>query len=849
MIEPTSQPVITSPHQSEEAQGRFIKILESTTDLVLMADRDGHTLYVNKAGRDMLGWGSEDAPERIPISEILPAWAYALVSEHAMPTAFANGSWSGETALLTRSGREIPVLQVLLAHTGKDNEVEFFSTICRDISERKQKEVEQIEWSNRYDAAIRASGQALFDWDSATGDISYAGALHRVTGYEPEELPGGLAQLRSLIHPDDRESLDTAVEDAISMREGIRGEFRLNRKDGREIAVKMEGRFFIDRQGRIGRMVGFLSDVTAERIYERGVQLTQERLEQSVAERTKELKQAYSELQERARQQESVARLGQLALEGVAIAELMTEAVEVIRSALHAECASVNEWHPEAGTFLCNAHSGWPMGPALAETQAGTRSQSGYTVITGLPVMVSDYETETRFIPSEACRLACIRSALTTPILADKLPFGVLGAFSTKANAFGPEDISFLQNVSNILSAAVQRLMAEETAHRAQGEAEAANRAKSEFLSRMSHELRTPLNAILGFSQLLEMEEHNERQAESIDHISRAGRNLLTLINEVLDIARLDSGRIKIEHEPVEITPLLEELVSYTQSLAAPHRIAIRFTELPANDPVVIGDRERLKQVFLNLLSNAVKYNRPDGSVTITIAPSGADYWKISVTDTGHGIPAESLSRLFVPFERLGQKEGGTEGGTGLGLTLCQRLVKALEGRIGVASAVGVGSTFWVELPALVSVNAPAEPEVTISAPPSAAADTGKQVRTLLYVEDDLANLSLLERIIETRKDLKCVACVQGGLALALAKEHRPALILLDLNLPDIPGETLFAQLRADPETLHIPIIIVTGEMNSERSENLLRAGAIEILSKPYRIQDFFKMIERHTKA
>ena len=849
MIEPTSQPVFTSPHQSEEAQGRFIKILESTTDLVLMADRDGHTLYLNKAGRDMLGWGAQDAPEQIPISEILPAWAYAIVSEHAMPTAFANGSWSGETALLTRSGKEIPVLQVLLAHTGKDNEVEFFSTICRDISDRKQKEVEQIEWSNRYDAAIRASGQALFDWDSTTGGISYAGALHRVTGYEPEELSGGIAQLRSLIHPDDREKLDIAVEDAISMREGIRAEFRLNRKDDREITVKMEGRFFIDRQGRIGRMVGFLSDVTAERIYERGVQLTQERLEQSVAGRTKELKQAYTELQESARQQEAVARLGRLALEGVPIAVLMTEAVDVIRSALHAECASVNEWHPEADGFICNAHSGWPMGPALAETHAGTRSQSGYTIMTGLPVMVADYETETRFIPSEACQVANIRSALTTPIHAGKLPFGVLGAFSTKTNAFGPEDISFLQNVSNILSAAVQRLRAEGTAHRAQGEAEAANRAKSEFLSRMSHELRTPLNAILGFSQLLEMEEHNERQAESIDHIARAGRNLLMLINEVLDIARLDSGRIKIEHDPVEIAPLLEELVSYTQTLAAPQRISIRLTELAEKNPVVIGDRERLKQVFLNLLSNAVKYNRPEGLVTITIAPSGVDYWKISVTDTGPGIPAESLSLLFVPFERLGQREGGTEGGTGLGLTLCQRLVKALEGRIGVASTVGVGSTFWVELPALVSINVPAEPEVSITAPSAPAPIAEDKVRTLLYVEDDLANLSLLERIIETRKNLKCVACVRGGLALDLARKHRPTLILLDLNLPDMTGEALFAQLKADPEMQHIPVIIVTGEINSDRSENLLRDGAVDILSKPYRIQDLFAMIDAHTKA
>ena len=248
------------------------------------------------------------------MADIFPAWAYATLSDQAMPAAYANGSWSGETAVLTRSGREIPVLQVLLAHSGSDGEVDFYSTICRDISERKQKELEQIEWSNRYDAAIRASGQVLFDWDSTSGKISYAGAAERVTGYMPEELIGGLAQLRGLIHADDQAGFDRAIQRAIETREPLRIEFRLQRKDCREVVVKAQGHFFLDRLGRIGRMVGFLSDITAERIYERGVQLAHERLEQSVRERTQELEGANLRMLERARQQEAVARLGQRAL-------------------------------------------------------------------------------------------------------------------------------------------------------------------------------------------------------------------------------------------------------------------------------------------------------------------------------------------------------------------------------------------------------------------------------------------------------------------------------------------------------------------------------------------------------
>ncbi len=849
MIEQASTPTSRSPQHRDEAQARFIKILESTTDLVLMSDREGRTLYINKAGREMLGWSEEALAAGTTMSSIFPGWAYAIVSEHAIPSASSLGSWSGETALLTNTGDEIPVLQVLLAHAGIDGEVDFFSTICRDISERKQKELEQIEWSNRYDAAVRASGQVLFDWDSTTGKINYSGAVERVTGYAAEEMDGGLAQLRSMIHPADHPGFDNAVEEALTNHEGFRSEFRIFRKDRREIVLLAQGHFFLDRLGRIGRMVGFLSDVTAERAYERGLQINQERLEQSVTERTHALEQANAELVESARQQEAVARLGQRALMGISLPELMAEAIEVVQIGLQVDCVSVNEWLPDSKVFMCRAQRGWPSEHLFAETQAGAHSQTGYTLTSGQPVIASNYETETRFTPSEACQAAGVQSAISAPIQADSGPFGVLGAFSVKRRTFGQEDVSFLQGVANILSAAIERLRADETARRAQADAEAANRAKSDFLSRMSHELRTPLNAILGFSQLLEMEEHNERQAESIDHISRAGRNLLTLINEVLDIARLDSGRTQSRPEMVKLEPLLAEVVSLNQTIALRNGVTMRIAPLPAGELISKTDHGLLKQVLMNLLSNAVKFNHRDGFATIAVARSGADSWRISVTDTGPGIPPEDLSRLFVPFERLGQKEGGTEGGTGLGLALCQRLVKALDGRIGVTSEAGHGSTFWVEIPACDSVNE--EHAIPTPAPerdpaPLEASESAPDRKTILYVEDDLSNYFLLERIIDTRKNLKLLSAIRGSMALDLAKENCPSLVLLDLNLPDITGEDLLDQLKQCPETKHIPVIVVTGEVMSDRAEGLLKKGAVEILQKPYRVQDFLKSLDLH---
>jgi CheY-like chemotaxis protein len=241
-----------------------------------------------------------------------------------------------------------------------------------------------------------------------------------------------------------------------------------------------------------------------------------------------------------------------------------------------------------------------------------------------------------------------------------------------------------------------------------------------------------------------------------------------------------------------------------------------------------------------------VIYNRPGGNVTIAVARSGTEYWKISVTDSGPGIPADCISRLFVPFERLGQKEGGTAGGTGLGLALCQRLVKALDGKIGVASTVGLGSTFWVEIPALVSIHQSTSIQVNLQESSEPVTQPIPMQKTILYVEDDLANYHLLERIISSRKDLRLVSAPEGRTAFEKIRQHQPNLVLLDLNLPDMPGEQLLERLKADAQTSEIPVIIVTGEVMTDRANNLSKIGAANVLAKPYRIQELFQMLDMH---
>ena len=821
-----------------------MKILDSTTDVVAMMDLSGGLLYLNATGRRLLGLTRDEPLGHRTLAELQPSWAYEVVLQDGFPDAIVGGSWSSETALLSANGTELPVLQVVLAHAGEGGQGEFLSTICRDITDRKQKELERIEWANRYDAAIRASGQVVFDWNTSDGKITYGGNTELLLGFSLEEMQGGIGRLRKIVRPEDLPAFDTAVENVILTRDPLRHEFRAIRPDSSEAIVQARGCFFLDRQGRIGRMVGFLKDVTVERTSEHNIQLLNESLEQRVAERTAEIERANRELKCSAQRQEAVARLGQNALAGADLDRLMQEAVNTVREMVPADCASLLEFDEQHGYFRCRAEAGWPNPETPATIVGGDESQSGYTLKTGIPVISVDFDAETRFRVSESVRQNGAKSGLTVCIKTGGKSLGVLGVFSLHRRDFSKDEVNFVQTIANVITTAIERHQTVEQIRTAQADAEAANRAKSEFLSRMSHELRTPLNAVIGFAQLLGMEESTERQKESITHISRAGRNLLDLINEVLDVARLDAGRVQFNMEAVDVVELVQELSNATVPAAAKRKIEIHTGKPDGEVPFVLADRERLKQVMLNLLSNGVKFNREGGTLTLAIARPDAAAWRISVTDTGSGIPMEKISRLFVPFERLGTPEGGIEGGTGLGLALCQRVVQALKGRIGVSSTVGVGSTFWIELPAT-----PAPPShVPISKPievPKIPAATSAKFHTVLYIEDDPTNFCLLERILAPRKDIKLLSALLGRQGLAITREQKPDLILLDMNLPDMSGEQVLRTLKGSKSTDAIPIIAVTGELPGEREHELKALGITDTLFKPYKVSEITNLLER----
>lgn len=392
-----------------------------------------------------------------------------------------------------------------------------------------------------------------------------------------------------------------------------------------------------------------------------------------------------------------------------------------------------------------------------------------------------------------------------------------------------------------------QRTLALEKANEelklAKEEADAANHAKSEFLSRMSHELRTPLNAISGFGQILAMEKLSPLQSSSVEHILHGGEHLLRLVNEVLDIARVEAGKMDLSVEAVSVDSVIREAVTLVSTLAERVGVSIEVERLGEGGLFVFADRQRLLQVLINLLTNAIKYNRPRGLICVS-AVRDTDKIRISVRDTGIGIKEEHLTRLFTPFERLDAAQTQVEG-TGLGLALSKRMVDLMSGRLSVQSKVGKGSTFSIELP--VAADPQKVLETEIFAP--LAAPVAHQEFRILYIEDNMSNFELIEAILAHRPGVKLLGAMQGSIGIDLAVSQQPDLILLDVNLPDMNGADVLGSLRATPVTSEIPVIILSADATQRQIERLLALGAEAYLTKPLKISDFLSILDQKLGA
>jgi len=361
----------------------------------------------------------------------------------------------------------------------------------------------------------------------------------------------------------------------------------------------------------------------------------------------------------------------------------------------------------------------------------------------------------------------------------------------------------------------------------------------------MRHELRSPLNAILGFAQLMDSGPLTVSHKESVAQILQAGWHLLKLINEILDLAVIESGKVSLSTESVSLGEVLQECQAMVEPQAQQRSIGMTFPHFD-NPQYVSADRTRLKQIFINLLSNAIKYNAVGGRVIVDSVVSTETHVRISIKDAGEGLPPEKLAQLFQPFNRLGQEAGGAEG-TGIGLVVTKRLVELLGGSIGVESTLGEGSTFWIELLETEAPKLELEEDAPIAAARSQMRD-GERPRTVVYVEDNPANLKLVEQLILRRADLGLLTATNGRAGVELVCASQPDVVLMDINLPDISGIEVLKILRGNPATAHIPVVALSANAMPRDIEQGMQAGFFLYLTKPIKVNEFMDTLDEALK-
>ena len=392
-----------------------------------------------------------------------------------------------------------------------------------------------------------------------------------------------------------------------------------------------------------------------------------------------------------------------------------------------------------------------------------------------------------------------------------------------------------------------ERKEMEESLSAAKEQAEMANHAKTEFLSSMSHELRTPLNAVLGFSQLLAMDTQsplNQEQVECVDEITKAGKHLLELINDVLDLAKIETGKMTISLEPVQLASIVDDVLTLMKPMAEKHKVEMIKLDTACACEYVMVDALRIKQVVINLISNAIKYNHEQGEVRLSCQMQG-DYIEMKVADTGFGIPAEELTMIFEPFHRIEATKNMAEG-TGVGLSVVKQLMKKMNGEVRVQSTVGVGSTFTLMIPRAKFIPHIADDQID-SMLPISQSQPMKDTKLVLYIEDNPANLSLVERVISRMPGYRFMPATQGSVGIDLAIAHMPSLILVDINLPDMSGYDVLQKLKHVAELNNTPIIVISANAMRSDIERAEQLGCDDYLTKPIDVKRLISLVHNWT--
>lgn len=877
-----------------EAQLRMV--LDNAADAVFVAGKDERWIYVNDRAVSMLGY-SRGELLGMSIYDFVPEDWRETYRQNFHSKLLADGVMHQEIRLIKKDGSKVAI--------GMNAAVLPDGTVygsCRDISARKQAEAALRESEGRFRNMADSAPALIWLADTQNLGTWYNKLWLKYTGRSMEqELGLGWA---AGVHPDDLQRCVAYCSEAFNARRTFEMEFRLRRADGSYGWIADTGIPRFNDQGEFEGYIGYCWDITERKQAEAARQEMLDRL-QKIASRVPGMVYQFRMRPDGSfcfpYVSEGIREIIRVNPEDVredaskAFAAVHPDDFGSLITSIQASVRDMSPWRHEFRVKLDDGTLRWLNGDALTEREADgsvlwhgfisditerkqAESELWLTKFTfdriknaiewinpeGMVLYANDYACQSlglireemigkyvwEFDPDyspgkwagswEMVKKAGVQSFETRHRRKDGTIFPV-EVTANFLNHNGSEYIfAFVHDIT-------ERKKIESILHSAKEAAESASRAKSEFLASMSHELRTPLNAILGFSQLFAMDTRLPLETRSnAQEIERAGQHLLSLVNDMIDLARIESGKLELSLEPVSVKTVIKDSLSMAASLAQKQNITVLETDCNEDEITVQADYVRLRQVMINLLSNAIKYNKTQGTVQVFCRINDGKA-RISVADTGTGIPADKQSRIFNSFDRLGEERGKIEG-TGIGLVITKRLIEAMGGNIGFESVEGQGSTFWVEFRLIVSINAAASEQIAVSnASRGTTVMTGTQIDrpVVLYIEDNPMNMRLMQQIFARKNNLALCEAHSAESGIESAFTNPPALILMDINLPGINGYQALAILKADARTAHIPVIAVSANAMMGDRERGLKAGFVDYLSKPLDVKQFYTVIGR----
>jgi PAS domain S-box-containing protein len=755
--------------------------------IVSIADRAGIITYANDRFCEVSGYSRDELlgqNHRIVKSGRHPPEFY----QNLWRTIAGGEVWRGDICNRRKDGSLYWVESTITPFLDGDGNPYQFVSIRTDITQVKATEAALRQSEERLRRGQIFANIGTWEWNIQSGELYWSERIPPLFGYPAGDLETSYDNFLAAIHPDDRQAVLDAVNACLERDLPYAIEHRVVWPDGSVRWLLERGSVVRDADGKSLQVLGVVQDIHDQKVAKAA-------LSESEAKLT------------------DANRMLQLVLDNVPVRVFWKDTQ--LRYLGCNKAFAQDAGRREAEEIIGLDDRSMPWSP-----EAETYRRDDRMVMTSRAPML-DYE-ESQTTPA-GDRIWLSTSKI--PLLdASERVIGVLGVYA---------DIT-------------ERKRAEQALIVARDDAERASLAKSEFLSSMSHELRTPMNAILGFGQLLEYDGTlPDEHKDNVREILKAGHHLLELINEVLNLAKIESGRIDLSLEPVEVDPIVDECLSLVSAMA--DKSAIQLGHGGLKGAVVRADRTRLRQVLLNLLSNAIKYNREGGSVRLAAEAEGAERLRIRVTDSGPGIPSGRLAELFQPFNRLGAEATEIEG-TGIGLTITRRIVEMMGGTVDVESEVGVGSTFWIELP-LEFVRESDHDDLTQARAAADAATPAKSMdaaqHAVLYIEDNPANLKLVAQILGRRKHITLLTAHNSELGIELALARRPELILLDINMPGLDGYQVLAVFKAESRLKAIPVVAITANAMPRDIKRGKAAGFADYLTKPLDVAQFHAVIDQ----